>query len=112
MSGLEKILIVVTILLAIAVVGILMVPDASGQTGFQSLSPVIGKVNAYVGRTSAGFGHQLAAWMDSAQTWVRQAASPSNASQGNPIDSAVNPVGSYGQEQKDVFGKPLQRLQH
>ncbi len=113
MSGLDKIILAATVLLAIAVAVVLTMPDASGQSRFQSLSPVIGKVSAFFERTLASLEVKLAAWTDGVQAWVSQMSpQPStNNGQGNPVDNAVKPVGSYGEEQKDELGKPLEGLQ-
>ncbi len=113
MSSLEKILLAATGLLAIAVAVVLLMPDASGQSVFQSLSPVIDKVSATFERTLASFELKLVAWTDGVQAWVSQTGSQSSPSsnQGNPVDSAVGPVGSYGEVQKDVLGKPIEGLQ-
>ncbi len=113
MNSLEKILIIVTTLLAIAAVVMLMVPDASGHSGFQSLPPMISEVSTHFEPTLASIKLKLAAWTDSMQGWVGQTISPSRVSGGqdNPIDNAVKPVGSYGQQQKDLFGKPVEDLQ-
>jgi hypothetical protein len=114
MSSLEKILIAIAMLLAIVLVVLLMMPNASGQSNFQSLSPEIDKASVYLARVLASFTVKLSAWTGSIQAWVRQAGAPSgaNSGQGNPVDSAVRPVGSYGEEQKDVFKKPVEGLQH
>jgi hypothetical protein len=113
MNGLDKIFLTATVLMAIAVAMILMIPDASGQSVFQALSPVTGMAGAYFERTLASLELKLAAWTDSLQAWVRQTGPQSSSSrdQGNPVDSAVGPMGSYGEEQKDEFGKPLEGLQ-
>ena len=59
------------------------------------------------GRWSAG----LASWTNDLRSGVSQGVTigrPGN--QGNPIDSAVGPVGSYGEAQKDVYGEPLEGI--
>ncbi len=113
MSSLDKIILAATVLLAVAVVVVLTMPDTIGQIGFQSLSPVMGEASAFFERTLASSEHQLAAWMDTMQAWVGQMSPQpsSNIGQGNPVDNAVKPVGSYGEEQKDELGKPLEGLQ-
>ena len=113
MSGLEKFLLVITLLLAIAMAAIILMPDASGQSGVGSLSTVIDRASEFLLRTLDSVGFKLAAWADRVETWARGAVSPPGVGveQGNPVDSAVNPVGSYGEEQKDEFGKPLEGLQ-
>ncbi len=113
MSSLEKILISVALLLVIALVGILIIPDAGGQSGFRSLSSALGKAGTFVEQALSGVGRQLASWTGGMGAWVRQGSTPSNArhDQGNPIDNAVKPAASFGQQQKDLFGKPVEKLQ-
>jgi hypothetical protein len=113
MSGLEKFLLVFILLLAIGVTAILLMPDKSGQGGFQSLSPTMSRVSQVLAGAFASIEYKFVSWTGSVQAWVRQATSSSSVSNGqtNPVDSAVNPVGDYGEVQKDEFGKPLEGLQ-
>lgn len=113
MSGLEKILIAVTVMLACAAILILMIPDANGNSGFQMLSPKLDGIGRFFEQAFAGFEAEFAAWTSGLRADTRQGKSPVSRSRdsGNPIDSAVGPAGSYGEAQKDMFGRPLEGLQ-
>ena len=113
MSGLEKTLIAAIVALVCAAVLILMIPDANGNSGFQLLSPKLNGVRDFFEQAFSRFGAEFAAWTNGMRSEVRQGSSSVSRGKdrGNPIDSAVGPVGSYGEAQKNVYGKPLEGLQ-
>jgi len=113
MTGLEKALIAATALLLVAAIVLLMVPDASGKSGFQSLSPYLKSIGEFGAAIINGFIASLGSNSGGVRPPVLQGVSPSTGGTGqtNPIDSAVGPAAGYGQTQKKLFEKPLEGLQ-
>ena len=113
MTRLEKILIAATALLLIAAVVILMLPDASGNSGLKALSPYLKSIGESGAAIINRFNASLGSMSNGRRTPVLQGVSPSSGgkSQPNPIDSAVGPAAGYGQTQKNMFEKPLEGLQ-
>jgi hypothetical protein len=109
MGKLEKSLLFVLLFLLICILVVLALPDRAGKTGFQALVPVVDEAGQAFGRAFNSLRAEAAQWSRSMLGEARKNVSPSagNKDQGNPIDSAISPLQSYGEEQKNLFNKTL-----
>jgi hypothetical protein len=112
MNYFEKFLILTTILLAIAAGFLLMAPDRYGRKGIDAISPLIHVLGEYSDKVVAQIksGISYAASNMQSQSLQGFLSGDNGNNQTNPIESAVEPAGEYGEAQKDVYKKPLEEL--
>lgn len=112
MGTLEKVLITITVILAVAAVVLLAVPDSAGRSGLAAVSPLLDRANYYVSQATASIDGWLTEMSNSLRPPGQKVSAPSagGGSQPNPFESAVGPAAGYGQAQKDVYKKPLEGL--
>jgi hypothetical protein len=109
MGKLENVLLIGILFLVIGIVIILMLPDKEGNNGFEALSPLMNQASQALGRSFNQISADITQWSNRVIGEMRRNPSRPAAGndQGNPIDNAISPVQDYGEQQKEMFNKPL-----
>ena len=108
MGALEKVLIVITVLLAVAAVILLAVPDSAGRSGLAAVSPLLDRAGYYGSQAAASIDDWFTEMSNSLRPPGQKVSAPSagGGSQPNPFERAVGPAAGY--EACQVVGATMQ----